>query len=115
MEIDVCGNLTLMTVAQHEKAVVAALTDSDDDVLLDLTYVTSTSATGLHMVQYLQTLLAGHGRELFVVATRLDVLRRLDDVGLLAFVSVFASRELARSHHSWQLRAASEKSRAIAM
>ena len=94
-EVRIYGPLNMLTVAEQEQRIFAAMTGSDADVLLDLTHVTRVTAVGLQMVRYVQSVLHRTGRDLVLVGDHPDLHRRLRELGVDMVMPVYATRALA--------------------
>jgi anti-anti-sigma factor len=94
-ELEIHGPLNLLTVADQEQRVVQLVTQTSDDLLLDLTYVTRVSAVGVQMVLYIRSVLARDNRTLLLVGNHPELRRRLSDLGVDMIVPLYPTRELA--------------------
>jgi anti-anti-sigma regulatory factor len=87
------GPLTFFAIARQEALLSAVLLESVDDVVLDLSGVTSVSRDGLVMLDYLLTWLTRAGRRLVVIGTHPELLAWREERG----IELHASRERARA------------------
>jgi anti-anti-sigma factor len=97
IDVALHGPLNMLTVAEQEQRVFALVTESQDDVLLDLSHVTRVSAVGIQMVLYVRAVLAHAGRQLMIVGTHPELDRRLQELGMDLLIPVFPTRKLALS------------------